>query len=69
MAQYCVNTNDQTNGDHEVHNLATCEYLPEPKHRKALGEFSSCEGAVREAKKTYSTANGCYYCSNKCHTT
>jgi hypothetical protein len=69
MAQYCVSTNAQTNGDHEVHNMATCGHLPAPKNRKVLGEFSSCHGAVREAKKIYPTANGCYFCSNDCHTT
>jgi hypothetical protein len=30
--------------------------------------FSSCVGAVAEARKSYSRANGCYYCCNACHT-
>lgn len=69
MARYCVNTNSQANGDHEVHNVtAGCSYLPDPANRKSLGEHSGCHSAVREAKKTYAQSNGCYYCSNACHT-
>ena len=68
MSQYCVNTNPQPNGDHEVHNLSTCNRLPAPEHRKHLGEFSDCHGAVREAKKTYAQSNGCWYCSKACNT-
>lgn len=69
MARYCVNTNSQANGDHEVHNVTSgCSYLPDAANRKALGDHSTCQSAVREAKKTYSQSNGCYYCSNSCHT-
>lgn len=68
MAKYCVNTQPQSNGDHEVHNLDTCNHLPDPAHRKHLGSFTSCKGAVIEAKKTYKTSNGCYFCCNECHT-
>lgn len=66
MAKYHVNTNSQPNGDHEVHKDG-CTHQPLPMHRKNLGEFSNCRDAVKEAKKTYSTADGCYYCSNECH--
>ena len=68
LQTYYVNTNAQSNGDHEVHTLS-CNYLPEPQNRLFLGSFESCHGAVREAKKHYSQSNGCYYCSNECHTT
>ena len=68
MSKYYVNKNAQSNGDHEVH-VSGCSYMPEPENRKYLGEFTSCHGAVREAKKTYSQSNGCYYCCNPCHTT
>jgi hypothetical protein len=68
MAQYCVNTQAQSNGDHEVHNLSTCTRLPKPEHRKALGDHSTCRTAVNEAKKTYPQSNGCYYCSPDCNT-
>jgi hypothetical protein len=67
MKKYYVNTKAQSNGDHEVHN-ENCDYLPSSDNRKYLGEFYSCDSAVTEAKKTYSKANGCYYCSKSCHT-
>ncbi len=67
MPEYCVNTNAQDNGDHEVHVLS-CDDLPLPENRKYLGEFSSCHPAVREAKKYYPQSNGCFYCCNDCHT-
>lgn len=65
--KYYVNKNAQTNGDHEVH-VQGCSFMPISENRKYLGEFSSCSGAVREAKKHYEQANGCYYCCNSCHT-
>ena len=67
MPAYYVNTHAQSNGDHEVHQEG-CSYMPDPTHKKYLGVFSNCKDAVREAKKTYPTADGCYYCSNECHT-
>jgi hypothetical protein len=67
--KYYVNTKAQSNGDNEVHKDG-CGWMPSKENQKYLGEFESCEGAVKEAKKTYpNTANGCYYCSNACHTT
>lgn len=67
MKSYYVNTNAQSNGDHEVH-TSECRYLPAVENRKYLGVFSSCVGAVAEARKSYSRSNGCYYCCNACHT-
>ena len=66
--RYYVNQNEQDNGDHEVHK-EDCNWMPEPENREYLGNFLSCQPAVAEAKRRgYSTANGCYYCSNLCHT-
>ena len=67
MARYYVNKNAQYNGDHEVHRSG-CSFLPKTENRIYLGEFNNCKAAVKEAKKHYSKANGCYYCSNDCHT-
>ena len=67
MDSYYVNKNAQANGDHEVHKYG-CSYLPETANRQYLGKFSNCHDAVKEAKKTYPQSNGCYYCSNACHT-
>lgn len=71
VPEYCVNQNAQPgSNDHEVHDLASDKNcLPEVQNRISLGWFSSCSGAVTEAKKYYSDVNGCYYCANDCHTT
>lgn len=67
MKKYYVNKKSQPNGDHEVHTI-DCSFLPSPENRLYLGEFSNCKDAVAEAKKTYHQTNGCYFCSNSCHT-
>ena len=67
MITYYVNKNNQGNGDHEVHRR-DCEKLPLPHNRTELGIFNNCHDAVKEAKKIYPTADGCFYCSNECHT-
>lgn len=67
MASYYVNQNAQSNGDHEVHTTG-CSFMPDFENRIYLGEFGSCHPAVSEAKKHYYQVNGCYYCSNPCHT-
>lgn len=67
MARYYVNKNAQTNGDHEVHTTG-CSYMPHQDNRIYLGDFTSCHYAVAEARKHYHQVNGCYYCSNECHT-
>ena len=67
MATYYVNKNAQTNGDHEVH-TSTCSFLPATENRLYLGNFTTCDEAVREAKKSYTQVNGCFYCSKACHT-
>lgn len=69
MSKYCVNTQTDNHGDHEVHNIDTCKNLPATYHRKDLGEHYSCSSAVTEAKKTYPTADGCAHCSPACHKT
>lgn len=68
MGLYYVNTKSQSNGDHEVH-VNTCNRLPSTENRIFLGSFTNCKDAVREAKKYFATADGCYYCSNLCHNT
>lgn len=67
MTRYYVNKNAQPNGDHEVH-TSHCSRLPDEANRLYLGLFSNCHDAVREAKKYYAQSDGCYYCSNPCHT-
>lgn len=68
MPRYYVNRNAQPNGDHEVHQVSICSTPADERNRLYLGDFPSCHGAVREAKKHYSSANGCANCSSDCHT-
>ena len=68
MAYYYVNRNAQSNGDHEVHKVG-CSFLPQESNRIYLGDYTSCSAAVRKAKTHFTQVNGCYYCSNPCHTT
>ncbi|WP_127139396.1 hypothetical protein [Flagellimonas oceanensis] len=67
MKRYYVNKRAQANGDHEVHKEG-CTWLPSVENRIYLGSFTNCKDAVKEAKKHYRQVNGCYYCSNECHT-
>ncbi|GGX00760.1 hypothetical protein [Salegentibacter mishustinae] len=68
MQKFYVNTNAQSNGDHEVHEDTYCSNAPSPENRRDLGYHQDCHGAVREAKKIYNKSNGCYYCCRACHT-
>lgn len=67
MANYYANTNQQDNGDHEVH-VEACPWLPISEHRLYLGNFSNCRDAVREAHRYYLRTNGCRWCSPSCNT-
>jgi hypothetical protein len=67
MASYYVNMTAQQNGDHEVHR-SDCVWLPGANNRIFLGEHSACHGAVTSARIYYPQSNGCYWCSNACHT-
>ena len=66
---FVLNKNAQPTGEHEVHNLdAGCSYLPDHANQLYLGVFTSCHGAVTEARKTYTNIDGCAYCAASCHT-
>ena len=71
MASYCINSQAQSNGDHEVHNLSVgSNCLPAAHNRISLRERPTCHSAVATARSRYpnARANGCYYCANACHT-
>lgn len=67
MSTYYVNKTAQNNGDHEVHKEG-CRYQPRLENSIYLGDFTSCHGAVREAKRHYHQSNGCIHCCPDCHT-
>ena len=60
MPNYYVNRQAQANGDHEVHKDG-CSYMPNQDNRLYLGNFSTCQEAVREAKRYFSQSNGCFF--------
>lgn len=66
--RYYVTQTAQDNGDHEVH-TSSCSFLPGEMNRIYLGDFAYCSLAVAAAREHYAQANGCYFCSNECHTT
>lgn len=71
MNQFIINSNQQPNGDHEVHNRTTgCSHMPDPANQVDLGFHTSCHGAVQKARTQWpsSRINGCYYCCRACHT-
>jgi hypothetical protein len=69
MPSFCVNKNAQPTGEHEVHNIdAGCSYLPDYHNQQQLGAFTSCHGAIAEARKIYTNVDGCAYCAPSCHT-
>ncbi len=67
MTHYFVTKTVQFSGDHEVHK-SDCQFLPPPEQRISLGEFLSCQEAMREARRHYPQVNGCFFCIRECHT-
>jgi len=63
MAHYYINLNEQPKGEHEIHK-ASCLWLPEPKNREYLGEFSTDLEALylAQAKHPSWCINGCFWC-------
>ncbi|GAW49403.1 uncharacterized protein PD653_2502 [Nocardioides sp. PD653] len=69
MPNYCVNKNAQSNGDHEVHDLASTKgCLPTSTNRQDLGYHANCQPAVQAARGYYTDVDGCAHCVPACHT-
>ena len=66
MPRYHVNKRAQNTGEHEVH-LDTCRHAPEVANQHDLGEHLTCSSAVEAAKRHYTDVDGCFHCSNLCH--
>ena len=65
--RFYVNKNAQSNGDHEVHRY-DCTWLPSVENRIYLGDFSTSQAAVSEARRYYTKVNGCIHCCPESHT-
>mgnify|MGYP000980378140 CR=1 FL=1 len=71
MADFYLNLNQTNDIDYEVHESG-CYWLSLVARKEHLGNFSSCHGAVAEAKRRHPNKyriNGCKHCSPACHTT
>lgn len=71
MPHFIINKNQQTNGDHEVHNAtAGCSHMPNSENQIDLGLHNSCLEAVALAQNKWqdNRINGCFYCCKPCHT-
>jgi len=75
MAKYILNKRMQgskSGKNFEVHNEETCGHLPDPVNRLDLGMHPDCHSAKAHAKSKYpknaKDIDGCFYCSNPCHT-
>ena len=71
MPNFILNSNEQLNGDHEVHNTTEgCNWMPLPGNQIDLGWYTDCNGAVLTAKIMHNSwrINGCAFCCPTCHT-
>lgn len=72
MPKFCVNKNAQRTEEkeHEIHDLASQKKcLPDLKNQVFLGDFTSCKGAMIEAKRRFpdNKFDGCKFCCPDCH--
>lgn len=71
MPRYVINKNQQSNGDHEIHDATNgCIYMPLQQNQVDLGVHGNCQSAVAAAKKQWPSnkINGCRTCCYPCHT-
>ena len=68
MPRYFVHTEQDEDGDYEVHD-ETCPVLPDEENRISLGSFYTCVGAVLQARilTSLTPIDGCAICSPACH--
>lgn len=67
LMKFYVNKNEQPTGEHEVHRF-DCAWLPDVENRIYLGDFSTSQAAVKEARNYYSCVDGCIHCCPESHT-
>lgn len=54
MDRFIINSNAQTNGVYEIHNITKgCEYLPIPKDQNQLGFFATWDLALKRARTNW----------------
>lgn len=65
--RFYVNKYAQPTGEHEVHR-SNCAWLPDAENHIYLGDFSTSQAAVKEARKYYNCVDGCRHCCPESHT-
>ena len=65
MPRYFVDARDPMDGTREVHRQG-CHRMPAEEDCEPLGEFDDARDAVREARRTWAEAKGCYFCCLEC---
>ena len=63
--RYYLGTTVKRAGMREVHR-GDCRWLPGAKARIPLGNWASCDEAVAEAQRYYSTVSACNHCCPEC---
>ena len=64
--KYYVNDEAKEGGVHIVHS-EKCQFLPNEDKRHALGDYTSCDTAMKHARERHSRVNGCQTCCPDCH--
>jgi len=62
MAEFYVEINAQSNGDHVVHK-SDCAHLPAKEAIQYLGAISNCNSALKKAGQLFRQVSGCAHCS------
>jgi len=68
MAEFYVEINAQSNGDHVVH-TSDCSLFPSKETVHYLGSISNTKSAVKKATELFRQASGCSYCTAAYQTT
>jgi len=64
MTKYYVRIKPQLTGENAVHK-ETCPFLDDIKLKKYLGEFSTCQEAIKEASRFFHHSKGCPFCTTE----
>jgi hypothetical protein len=62
--KYFISISPRISGSHTVHRHG-CPFLPEPGRRISLGVFQSSQGAVKEGRSYFRSAESCPFCSKE----
>lgn len=67
MDIFYVDLKVKENGEYLMHRSG-CKQLPDSTSRYYVGLFTTCNEAIKDAKKAFPLTNGCKICCKSCHT-